>query len=481
MNCLSFHHKALHWATLFAFSFLLLQWLSPDSYLMEQYGIRYDASWFFSCGKAWMEGLTPYVDFADSKGPLLWLIYGVGYLLSPRSYHGVFWLSVVCYMVAFHFVWRTARLWLRRRTSALVVAALPFFLFFVTYHNEVRAEDFCMPAFCGGLCFMCRALQGSSTAASGTMGGVKSAFRLGFCMMWGLLIKWNTFFMMGGMALAVAIDALRHRRPMVVFGGVAGMAVLALPFLVYFLVAGNLGAFVQEYFVNTFAITEDSYLHCYYRDKAVLTVVFLLLALFCRRMRTGYWLLLAYLPFYVFLFSRAVFLHYFATAMPFMVFPLIGVAHALQQRISRLPRWSIAALLVVICAVCIRFNFHASYLPTPDTKAGVRVAVMKYMARKDKPRIMFSDGDSGHGLLSRGLPACKYWSQQKHASAAMRKAREQAVKQRCADYIVLNNLPEVPPNFLPLVKHSGYRQCYAPVTEHGKTQVKPLPLFERVR
>ena len=29
-----------------------------------------------------MNGMVPYVDFTDSKGPSLWLIYGIGYLLS---------------------------------------------------------------------------------------------------------------------------------------------------------------------------------------------------------------------------------------------------------------------------------------------------------------------------------------------------------------------------------------------------------------
>ena len=51
--------------------FLLL--LSHDSYLYLS-GPRVDSAWFFMCGKAWMNGMVPYVDFADSKGPLLWLI-----------------------------------------------------------------------------------------------------------------------------------------------------------------------------------------------------------------------------------------------------------------------------------------------------------------------------------------------------------------------------------------------------------------------
>ncbi|MBQ8521824.1 MAG: hypothetical protein IJ456_10765, partial [Bacteroides sp.] len=59
------------------FATLVLFVISPDSYTHYPFG-RVDSAWFFMCGKAWMNGLLPYVDFADSKGPLLWLIYGVG-------------------------------------------------------------------------------------------------------------------------------------------------------------------------------------------------------------------------------------------------------------------------------------------------------------------------------------------------------------------------------------------------------------------
>ncbi len=166
--------KALHWAMLFLLSFVVLLLLSPDSYLADIYAKRCDSAWFYTCGKAWMEGMVPYVDFADSKGPLLWLIYGLGYLLSPTSYHGVFWLSVIAYTVAFHFIGLTAHLFLRKRESALVVLTMPFFLFFIVYHNEVRAEDFCIPAICGGIFFICRELPGMPNTRRG---GVKIALQ----------------------------------------------------------------------------------------------------------------------------------------------------------------------------------------------------------------------------------------------------------------------------------------------------------------
>ena len=104
-----------------ALATLLLFIISPDSYTHDLYA-RYDSAWFFMCGKAWMEGLTPYVDFADSKGPLLWLIYGIGYLISPYNYIGVFWLSCLWYSIIFYITYLTARIFLSGRRQAVVCA-----------------------------------------------------------------------------------------------------------------------------------------------------------------------------------------------------------------------------------------------------------------------------------------------------------------------------------------------------------------------
>ena len=440
---------------------------------MHPYGVRYDSSWFFTCGKAWAEGLTPYVDFADSKGPLLWLIYGLGYLLSPTSYHGVFWLSVLAYAIAFAFIWRTSRLFVDKREALLVLCAMPLFLFFITYHNEVRAEDFCMPAICGGIYFTCSAMRPGGDKLS------KDAFLLGICMAYCLLIKWNIFFMMGGMALLVAGVSLCRKSFSGIGYGLLGMAAFLVPFFVYFLWAGNLQAFIQEYFVNTLQITDRNLFRSFPRDKVVITAMLVSLVFFCRHFCVSYWFLLAFFPFICFLMLRSVFLHYFATAMPFTMFALIFVANKLSAIIAKLPRSFFGVLLIMVYCGALRFNFHPTYLPMSTHPMQIRKAVMDYMTKKERPKIMFTDGDGGQGLCARAIPACKYWAQQKDASQQMKAAREQAVRERKADFIVVTNLAETPIGFIPLMERSGYRQCVAPVFEDGRWTMTPLPLYEK--
>lgn len=61
----------------------------------------------------------------------------------------------------------------------------------------------------------------------------------------------------------------------------------------------------------------------------------------------------------------------------------------------------------------------------------------------------------------------------------MMKEREGDVVNRRADFIVISNMKETPENIIPLALKAGYHQCYGPVTENGKTVIKPLPLFEK--
>ena len=110
------------------FVFLILLFVSTDSYLHGLYG-KVDSSLFYMCGKAWMKGYIPYVDFSDSKGPLLWFIYGVGYLLSKTSYVGVFWLSWIFYSFTFFYVFKTIFLFVKDQYISFI-ATLGMGLFF---------------------------------------------------------------------------------------------------------------------------------------------------------------------------------------------------------------------------------------------------------------------------------------------------------------------------------------------------------------
>ncbi len=293
-----------------------------------------------------------------------------------------------------------------------------------------------------------------------------------------LLVKWTCFLTMGGMALVVAVLAVKRKHYGNILWGLAGIGVVLLPFIVYFLCVGNFVNFVNEYFISTFQITNNPD-DIFYRDKFVLTFLLAFIAYFCYRMHLGFWLLFTFLPFYVFLVMRSMALHYFAVAMPFFAFVLIYLAKQIFRHINRLGSCVYVALLIGIFIVGTVINLRVSYFTPFSNTDDMRVATMQYLAQVNQPKIMFSKYELGHGLLARALPACKYWAQQKDASAEMIKEREMAVVDRKADFIIISNGKEAQKNIIPLAIKAGYHQCYVQVTKNGKTEMNPLPLFEK--
>ncbi len=442
-----------------------------------------------------MEGMTPYIEFADSKGPLLWLIYGIGYLLSPTSYIGVFWLSVVAYTVTFDVVWRTARLFVGRRESLIVLGLMPALMFYRVLHEEVRAEDFCMPWICIGIYCTCRSLlfpQGTSVR--------KYAFWLGVGMAWCLLIKWNLFVLMGGMALVVLGVSFSRKRVDGLLFGLLGIATLTLPFVVYFLWKGNFAAMVQEYFVNTFLITgrgddpgtSRTLFYTFLTDRinacfnVMLVGAFVGLFFFCRRFRVAYWLMLGFVPFFLFLEFEPSINHYYTVVTPFYIFFLLSFANYFSQWINRCPKILFTVIVVCACLGSTAYNMRWTrfvFFPSEDQERWDEV--QSVLQRKPYSRILVVN-DYGYGLLTRALPACKYWSLQLNASTEMKEERRQAIRARKPDFILLvgrvndvKRTKRTDPQFFTALHESGYRQCYVTTVRNSKTIKKAIPVYEK--
>ena len=53
-----------------------------------------DTNIYFTIGRGMTQGLMPYTDLFDHKGPLLYMLYALGALVSDTSFFGVFLLEV---------------------------------------------------------------------------------------------------------------------------------------------------------------------------------------------------------------------------------------------------------------------------------------------------------------------------------------------------------------------------------------------------
>lgn len=440
-----------------AWSVVVLLLLSIDSPLHESYN-RVDSSWFFMSGKAWMNGLTPYVDFADSKGPLLWLIYGIGYLLSPHSYTGVYVLSCLSYAVIFYYDYKIARLFFDDRRRPVMAALLMTFAYFWSwFHYEVRAEDFATLFVTISLYYLFRLLCQPEKQQPSVR---RTSLVLGACFMALVLIKYSIALMQGSIILAVLYCYGRQHKSVLppLKWLVAGAVAVALPFVCYLGTVGAWPAFVREYFVNTFLTVQPGNDNAvtatpYYLElmAAIRTPSKLALLLF---IVYGAWLLsyrlprCRFAPLFVgvsfFLVSTMHnFLYYYTACSAMLIFIVIASLALLRKPLSR---WALAAVVAAV-------GFWGVYENASKELPLGRVA--KWADNDDKaffnamnqviagctshhPRILnLMCFEHGFGIEQGALPVGKYWSKQTGMTVDMQREHVALLFSRQADFVIV--------------------------------------------
>lgn len=443
------YHRGIQWPIVIAvgiFAVLALLLTSWDSYLYDLWQHR-DVIWFYGCGKAWMNGMTPYVDFADSKGPLLWLIYGIGYLLSPHDYVGCYWLACVLYSVIFYLCYKCALLYTRDQILALaaVLVSALFFLGSLT-HVEVRTEDYCYPPM---LAVFYRFLLHSVARENSRRFVKRSAIVLGIALGITLLIKYSCTLMLAVFIPYFCIVVPRRCNYSVwrTIGWCALAGVLTImPMIIVLAMQGCLSEFIQEYFLVT-ASTFDNMHGTSITVKSILMMflgmrlgIFMLLlvagiALYLSQAYKDRWF--AVLAFFWFL---AVVMLNGTDRIYFNVMALFTVLFAglLVIPLARWTRhWGVIALLAIgVLASLFFMTDRGSLFNNRSQEQTAWHYYASLMAQYDKPRTLYlMCHDHGEGVPAGSLPACKYWSLQMGYTPAMLDDQLEAVKQGCCDVV----------------------------------------------
>ena len=126
-------------------SFLFLLLCSRSSFLYS-YNNWDDANSYFSMGKYMMNGGVIYRDLYDQKGPYLYFLYGIAYLLSNNTFGGVFVLEVLAVSIFLFYGYKILCLYTTRRAACLLLPILAAVCFSsLSFYWGGAAEEFCLP------------------------------------------------------------------------------------------------------------------------------------------------------------------------------------------------------------------------------------------------------------------------------------------------------------------------------------------------
>lgn len=438
--------------SLFVYATAILFVISPDSYTHDLNG-HVDSAWFFMCGKAWMNGMVPYVDFADSKGILLWLIYGVGYMISHYNYIGVFWLSCLCYSITLFICYKIGYLLTLSKRIGFIVAILMAFPYFCRlFHYEIRAEDWCQPFIAASLFCLLKESLHPSRKTTRMMGAV-----FGLTFIATLLIKWSIAAMSLGF-VASGFFIVVKRRQLVAYYILCFIAVAAaafMPFAVYMMKTDSFGAFLREYFINTSLTVSNGgvidFIRGYKHDIEKLFlehgryvyVIYLAAAfVYYRRHRD-----ITIYPFLCGVFFLALSIkndygYYINAVSTFAIFIVVLIAKEISKRYTLNTK-----TISVIFVASMFLNFvnmtrglrgEEGYMFFQHNGRKELYNAAYLMSQIKNPKLLNSYYEIGIGISANTLPATLYWSRQNGATKAMDESRRKAVAQHKPDFIMVS-------------------------------------------
>lgn len=473
---------------LLLFVVLLQLVLNTDSYLYADTG-HYDAAVFFRCGQSLMEGLTPYDHFADSKGLLLWVVYGIGWLISPHSYVGVFWMACLSFWAAFLIAWQSASLWLPRRSALLATMGMGVVYWYWNFYTECKAEHFCFPFMAWAVYVLLRQVRGRDVSALHYAG-------VGVAVGCVLMLKWSVAAMMVGLVGSIVLWAWQRRELLRCLGSaVAGLAVTLLPFLAFFLATDSLDDMWREYFVHTLAsvsVPLSETLRVYggelldlFTTRRILYIIYILpLAFLWRRSQP----FLSALPLLSALFVIALavrhdrFGHYITSVAPFTIFALTFVVMLMQRHRRGLALYALGLVAGLAYILWGRLHYADTLFThiTPRTESFERLNWQIAHAGKAHPTLLFIGQDPGLGL-GFARPYCRYWITQMGATPLMLREQEQSLREARADFVSLSSDSTIARHEPFLLRH-GYRPLptASGLKVYTRLNVPPVPATFRL-
>lgn len=464
----------------FIFCFFLCRF-SPTTNLVESEADDYAC--FFMAGKAWFYGYLPYVDFIDVKGPLLFLVFKIGYSLSPGSTTGIFIIFVLILFLTLLFVQLTINIYLKNELLSLIGAiCLLGFRVLATLTLYGRAEDIILlpiaiSVYFGTVYFKNRDSNKKPLCFACT---------LGVCCALAFLIKFNTCFYFFGIAVMtsslLAIDkkwsALIY---FFLFGFIAFFLTLT-PFFIYLFFYDIWNNFVDVYFYLNF----ETY------GKMNKTGLNTVIACIAARLINNIYFLAVYLYLFTIhflkksskLFSKKESFYFLVSATLLFLtgnwahpyYMVVCIFSAVPLIIVVLDRLSDSFLYykkLTLCLCLILPIWIVGYnKKTPSIIRGLGLNTrntninfyfnttnnpIDQILEKDKYAkvIYFNCMDKGFGVKGEVLPACPNWMNLNGLPKEHKLKMESAIEKHLANYVIVANIQEQQGN--ELLEKFGYK------------------------
>lgn len=248
---------------LFLFLLVSIWFMSFCSYTSPFFYFDYspDNNCFFTVGKALMHGIIPYKDVFEQKGPYVYLIHGIAYLINHYSLVGIFPFEVISLFFTIYIVYKIALLYTDREYAYVVAILSPTFQLFHPYYDYGdTVESLLFPAMLSLIYVVLRGDKDNFNISRTSW--VLQGFLVGltFLMKYTLLGSWIIFYI--SIFTYYLIHKFWRKIIKLIQWSLVGFLLAVLPWLIFFILTKSLPAFIHVYFyenMHTYMLSNNSF------------------------------------------------------------------------------------------------------------------------------------------------------------------------------------------------------------------------------
>lgn len=272
----------------FSLSFILLFLCSKCSFLYPFNGWD-DFNSFYTIASGWANGLIPYRDLFEQKGPLLYFIFLIGYFISPGKFTGIFILEIIFFGFVLYVSSKIVEMFFDEKKYRLgkYLILLLYGVLMVTSISFVEggsSEEFNLLFTTITIYYIVKYLKNGDLIDI----SYKDLIISGLCCGLSLMIKYTTVGLWFIMMAYICIKLFISKRYMEsIKKGVVFVLMMFIPFLfflLYFYMNDAMNDFLDVYFyINIFKYSSDSS----FISNVLMSFIGVFLSLFSNFVLTG--------------------------------------------------------------------------------------------------------------------------------------------------------------------------------------------------
>lgn len=383
-----------------------------------------DVNLYFNIGKAIMNGQSLYTESFDPKGPVIFFIYGLGYLISNDSFLGIFFIQIITWCVIALAAYFTSRLFLEKSFS-LIVSAF-FILIFLSHTSEGgSAEEFITAYMSVSFYLFVRYFRNPGKHKTSHMYTHGLMWGLAFFTKFPLTAFWIFPLIAIGVILLIQKEYSNLSKNILMF--LVGAATITLPLELYFISKGILSEAIDTYFFlnSSFRVgTPDTIIKkvaiSFYQRCRFETIEFGIILLgalvfpflFLKNNIARISITLSFLSIFSIVFMAGYVYYY---SIPYYLFAIGGcivIAYIISKFITIRHQWLVVAIVLIIttCGSIYRKSFFGKF----DKDKGITV-IEKFLPAiiKEQDRSLVNLGfDDANALFTYAniMPSTKYFT-----------------------------------------------------------------------